>query len=261
MSIAALRDAYDLQVRRNATPDGSGATVSTGATWVRWSANEGLGWSEISWSQLTADDADEAIAAQIDFFHARQQSFVWRVYDYDTPADLGTRLLAAGLTYSGQSAVMIAESASLTHSSPLPEGTELLHVRDEEGIDLLISTHEEVFEHDHQDLRRSLIARLQRAPEEFEMFVVLAKGVPVCAARVEFSPQREFAALWGGGTTPEWRGRGIYKALVSIRAQRALEKGYSYLMVMASDQSRPILSRLGFETIATVATYSWEPTT
>jgi ribosomal protein S18 acetylase RimI-like enzyme len=222
-------------------------------------ANAGLGWSEISWSGLNESSAHKAIDAQIRFFEERRQSFVWRVYDYDRPDDLDARLLAAGFTQSGRSAVMVAPAASLIDAESLPEGTTIQQVSDEAGVDLLIKTHEDVFGHSHQDLRRSILARLESAPFESEMFVVIADGLPVSAARVEFLPNRDFATLWGGGTLPEWRGRGIYKALVSTRAQRAQARQYKYLVVLASDQSRPILQNLGFAVTSEVSTFSWEP--
>jgi GNAT superfamily N-acetyltransferase len=78
---------------------------------------------------------------------------------------------------------------------------------------------------------------------------------PVCAARMEFAPGTAFAGLWGGGTVKEWRGRGIYRALVAHRARIAAEHGYRYLQVDASDDSRPILSRLGFAALSTTTPY------
>jgi GNAT superfamily N-acetyltransferase len=258
-TISEIRDLYDQQVRRNATPDGSGSTVEATPTCVRWNANDGLGWSEVSWSKLDDANASEIIETQVEFFRKRQQSFVWRVHDYDSPADLGARLESKGFSYADYSAVMVADAASLSTSVLLPLGTELLQVNDEAGVGLLIQMQEEVFGQNHDDLRRSLLARLKRAPTETEMFVVTADGAPVSSGRIEFLPEREFATLWGGGTLPEWRGRGIYKALVAQRARVASARGYKYLWVLASDESRPILRRLGFDVIANVTTYSWEP--
>ena len=40
-------------------------------------------------------------------------------------------------------------------------------------------------------------------------------------------------------------GQGIYRALVARRAQLAVERGHRILQVDASDDSRPILERLG----------------
>jgi GNAT superfamily N-acetyltransferase len=255
-----LRDTFDEQVRRNVTPDGSGATAEHGVNYVRRVANEGIGWSEVTWSSLDAISADEAITAQIESYRSRNLSFVWRVYDYDQPTDLGTRLVNAGFIDSGTSAVMIAESSRLSRDPVLPEGTELLLVSDETGVDLLIDVHESVFGHSHEELRRSILRRLDVAPQEMDMLVVTASGVPVSSSRIEFSPASDFAALWGGSTLPEWRGKGIYRALVFRRAQLAQQRGYRYLMVLASDNSRPILSQLGFEIISRVTTYSWTPT-
>ena len=38
-------------------------------------------------------------------------------------------------------------------------------------------------------------------------------------------PGTEFAGIWGGATRPEWRGRGIYRALTAARARSALRTG------------------------------------
>ena len=65
--------------------------------------------------------------------------------------------------------------------------------------------------------------------------------------------------LWGGATLEEWRGRGIYRALVARRAQVAAENGRRYLETDASDDSRPILERLGFVAVTTTTPYVWSP--
>jgi GNAT superfamily N-acetyltransferase len=258
-SLIELRDAYDQHVRRNTSPDASGAIVESGPHYVRWAASDGLGWSEVAWTLLNEENVEGGIKEHVRFYRERDQSFVWRVYDYDHPPDLGGRLRHAEFTLLGHAAVMIAETASLLVPILLPEGLEAVQVTDEAGVDLLIATHEALFGHEHQDLRRSLVARLRSASQETEMFVVMAGDAAISAARIEFLPHREFSALWGGGTVAEWRGRGIYRALVSIRAQRAHARGYKFLSVLASEQSRPILERLGFNTVSKVSTYSWKP--
>lgn len=76
---------------------------------------------------------------------------------------------------------------------------------------------------------------------------------------MELHPGSGFAGLWGGGTVPAWRGKGIYRALVAHRARSAAEGGYRYLQVDASDQSRPILQRLGFLALSTTTPYEYRP--
>jgi GNAT superfamily N-acetyltransferase len=71
-------------------------------------------------------------------------------------------------------------------------------------------------------------------------------------------PGSPFAGLWGGATLREWRGRGIYRALVAWRAQLAAARGVPYLQVDASSDSAPILRHLGFHPLATTP-YVWVP--
>jgi GNAT superfamily N-acetyltransferase len=53
--------------------------------------------------------------------------------------------------------------------------------------------------------------------------------------------------LFGGAVLPEARGRGAYRALVRARWEHAVERGTPLLVVQAGDMSRPVLTRLGFE--------------
>ena len=63
------------------------------------------------------------------------------------------------------------------------------------------------------------------------------------------------------GTLPAWRGRGIYRAIVAYRANLAAARGLRYLQVDASDESRPILERLGFVAVTTTTPFIWSPPT
>jgi GNAT superfamily N-acetyltransferase len=76
---------------------------------------------------------------------------------------------------------------------------------------------------------------------------------------MRFPSDTEFVTFWGGATLPAWRGRGIYRALVAHRAQLAAERGRRYIEVDASDDSRPILERLGFVAVTTTTPYVWSP--
>jgi GNAT superfamily N-acetyltransferase len=81
----------------------------------------------------------------------------------------------------------------------------------------------------------------------------------VSAAWAVFKQGTDFTGLWGGSTLAQWRGKGIYKALVAVRAARAAELGYRYLQVDASDDSSPILQRLGFLAVTTTTPYVYTP--
>ena len=72
---------------------------------------------------------------------------------------------------------------------------------------------------------------------------------------MEFHQGTDFASLWGGGTLPAWRGHGLFRALVTYRAALARDRGFRYLQVDASLDSRPILERMGFRMLATTTPY------
>jgi ribosomal protein S18 acetylase RimI-like enzyme len=254
---------FDAQVRRRTGPDGSGALGERVGPVVRWTAAGAQGWSGIAWSDLDAGTADGVIAAQVEFFRGRAERFEWKLYSYDQPSDLGQRLLAAGFVRENDESLMLADAAEIAGPGGadvvLPVGVRLVPVTGEADIGLLIEVHERVFGPDHSRLRRSLIAQLRNSPDVSAMVVAMAGDQPVCSARIESWDGTDFAGLWGGGTLPQWRGRGIYRALVGYRARLAAARGYRYLQVDASPASRPILERLGFACVALTTPYTWSP--
>lgn len=254
--------AYDEQVRRSTAADGTGAVIEVAELIVRRLASRGTGGSGVLWSALDATTADAVIAAQIEFFGGRGEEFEWKLYDYDEPADLAQRLASAGLRAEPAESLMVAATADalagLRDADP-PPGVTIVPVTDAAGVDMLADVHELVFGGDESHLRASLRAQLKTAPELAGPVLAMAGDQPVSAARIEFPPGCEFAGLWGGGTLPQWRRRGIYRALVRYRAELAVERGVPYLTVDASEQSRPVLERVGFTRLATTTPYIWEP--
>jgi ribosomal protein S18 acetylase RimI-like enzyme len=261
LDAAAVLSDYDAQVRRGLHPDGSGAHGEWAGPVVRWSPVGGSGWSGVVWSDLEAGSADEVIAEQVAYFAGRGEQFEWKLYSYDQPPDLGERLAAAGFVAEEAEALMVAEAGQIAgHGGTdgvLPDGVRLVQVTDETGIQLMIDVHDRVFGPDPQ-LRRSLTEQLRNSPDLEVLVLAMAGDDPVCSARVSFGAT-EFSGLWGGGTLPEWRGRGIYRAMVGYRARLAAARGYRYLQVDASPQSRPILERLGFACLAMTTPYVWSP--
>ncbi|WP_030688968.1 GNAT family N-acetyltransferase [Streptomyces globisporus] len=252
-----LRDLHDLQLRREARPDGPTCRVERVDGVVR-QTGPAHAWNGVLWSGFDAPAADSAITAQIEHYRAAGLSFEWKLYAHDTPADLGDRLRAAGFTPEEPETLMAAEAAALPREAALPEGVELRAVTDEAGVRQVVEVHERAFGTDSSDLGRRLLDRLATDPDTVTAVVALAAGEPVSAARLELYPGTDFAGLWGGGTVEGWRGRGLYRALVAHRARIAADRGHRYVQVDAADTSRPILRRLGFLTLTTTTPYVYE---
>ncbi|MEU3054224.1 GNAT family N-acetyltransferase [Streptomyces griseus] len=253
-----VRDLYDRTMRERARPDGPGVRVERAGPVVRQVGGPD-DWNGVVWSdpELDATGADAAIRAQIEHWAALgHEEFEWKLYSHDRPADLGERLRAAGFVPEPPETLLVAPTEPLTGPVVLPEGVTLRPVTDAAGAELMARAHERAFGTDGDRLLHQVVKRLAEAPEDFvAVMAVDGDGEPVCSGRMELYPGTGFAGLWGGGTVAEWRGRGVYRALVAYRARIAAERGYRYLQVDATDMSAPILRRLGFTALGTTTPY------
>ncbi|MGW2676247.1 GNAT family N-acetyltransferase [Streptomyces sp. NPDC001436] len=253
-----VRDRYDAEVRRGA----AGPRVERVGRVVRQSGPDG--WNGVLWSELDEETADAEIAAQVAHFGGRGQAggaaaFEWKLYSHDRPADLADRLAAAGFVPEPAETLLAARTADLADLlvDP-PEGITLLRVSDEAGVDLMMEAHTRAFGVERPRIKEAVLTQLREDPGSIEAVVAMAGSVPVSSARMDIRAGSAFAGLWGGGTDPAWRGRGIYRLLVAYRARIAAERGIPYLQVDASEDSRPILERLGFGVLGVTVPYIWQ---
>ncbi|MEU6807166.1 GNAT family N-acetyltransferase [Streptomyces neyagawaensis] len=256
MDHAAVLALFDRDMREGARPDSPGARIERAGGVVRQVGSEN-GWSGVVWSDLDEAGADAAIAEQIRYFSGLGRDFEWKLYGHDLPVDLGRRLRAAGFTAAPEETLMVAEVADLTLDVDPPEGVRILPVTDPEGVAMVADVHEKAFGTDSTRMRNQLLAQLGGDTDTVVAVVALAGDEPVSAARMELLPGTRFAGLWGGGTVENWRGRGVYRALVAHRARVAADRGYRYVQVDALARSRPILARLGFEPLTTTTPYEY----
>lgn len=256
MDTTSVRELYDRRLRREYQGDAAGDVIEKVGPVVR-QVGAGDGWTGIIWSDFGEDGAaaDAAIAEQLRYFRELGREFEWKLYAHDRPADLGDRLRAAGFRAEEPETVVVATVAELPTEPLLPAGVSLRRVTDVAGVELMMQVHQEAFGRPAPRLHRQLLHQVTKDPDSLDAVLALAGDRPVCAARTEFHRGTEFASLWGGGTVAPWRGKGIYRATVAYRVGSAAERGYQYLQVDASDQSRPILERMGFRALTTTTPY------
>jgi GNAT superfamily N-acetyltransferase len=244
----AVRQTFDRQLRQRVASHGPDA-------WTRRSGSARLvgadgSWAGIIWSDLEGSDPDAVIAGEIEHFAARGGPWEWKHYSYDLPADLPARLQRAGLRAQPVEGLLVAVVAELDLDVHLPEGVRLAPVVDDADIEALVAVHDTVFGGDHAAIGAELAQARHRSAPDVVGVVAWAGDTPISAGRLQLHAGTDFASLWGGGTRPEWRGRGVFRALVAHRARLAAAAGFSYLQVDASADSRPILERLGFVHLA-----------
>jgi len=207
---------FDDQMRRRAAPD---------------HLFVGKQWSAVLWRP---DDGEvEPLIARMRELPGHVE---WKYYSHDGP-ELRERLLAAGLEPEDEETVVVAEAASIP---PAPADVELRIATDE-----FIELAERVFGRSHGS----------GLPEVSVAVVAVVDDQPVSGGRVDFEDGVEFAGLFGGITSPEYRRRGLYRAVVAKRAELARERGYRWLYSDALPTSRPILEQLGFVPLTTTTPF------
>jgi GNAT superfamily N-acetyltransferase len=252
---AELLAAYDAQLRGRAEHDGGVPAEQDGPlTRIHYAYRGFVGYRSLS--GLTDEELDQLIERQIAHFAARGEAFEWKTRGHDWPADLPRRLRAHGFVPEDQETVVIGRAEQMAVEPVLPDGVASREVRADVDLHRIAAMEDAVWGEDKstaEDLSRRVAAG------DTDVIVAEADGEVVSAGWAVYKPGTDFAGLWGGSTLPAWRGRGIYRALVARRAQLAVARGYRYLQVDASDESRPILERLGFVPVTTTTPYVWTP--
>ncbi len=256
--------AYDEQLRTDAEMAGTHEVVREGP--LLWGVFDHGGF--VSYRDLAGLEG-EALDALIErtVAHYRDDTdvttFEWKSRGHDRPADLGERLVAHGLVAEPRETVMIGEATLLDVDVPLaetPEGPVVVR-RLEPGpsvvddLTRMLDAQESVFGTGRGPSLESSLADLESGDSEF--WVAEVGSRIVCGGRLTPVAGTEFAGIWGGSTLPDYRGRGIYRALVAARARSATARGIRFIHSDCTDMSRPILERSGLRAVTTTTPYVW----
>jgi len=256
-----LLRAYDEQMRGIGNPGRPGLIIERDGPVLRVAGQHRGFLTAARDLGVNGPELDALIARQRDYFALRGEAVEWKTRGHDLPASLTDRLRAAGFVPEDQETVVIGVAADLAAGPAAPEGTTLRAVTADADLRAIAAMESEVWGQDLSHMGEELIARRAADPSELTFFTVTdnATGQVVSAAWIIFHSGTDFAYLAGGSTLEAWRKRGIYRALVAVRARRAAARGTRYVMVDASDDSAPILRRLGFTAVTTTTPYVWRP--
>ncbi|MDR7253449.1 GNAT superfamily N-acetyltransferase [Nocardioides sp. BE266] len=255
-----LLAAYDDQLRREGEVGQVDGVVSHGP--LMWAVFDHGGFVTYrDLGGLDGADLDALIEETIAYFRDDTEvaSFEWKSRGHDLPADLGDRLVAHGFEAEPRETVMIGEATLLAVDVPLAGGIVVRQAGD--GADLrddvtrMLAMQGSVFGSGRGPSVESSLADLEGG--DTELWLAEVDGQVVCAGRLAVVPGTEFAGIWGGSTLPEFRGRGIYRALVTARARSAVARGVRYINSDCTDMSRPILERSGLRAVTTTTPYVW----
>ena len=198
----------------------------------------------------------EHIAAAMAVFAALGHDFEWKLYHHDDPTGaLAAGLLARGFV-AGEAETLMALDLAATGLPPVGDA-DIRRLETPAQLADIVAVQDAVWGGDHRGLADGLAAEWCALPDRLAVYVAPVDGRPASTGWIRFHPGRDFADLWGGSTLPGHRGRGLYRALVAARADEARRRGVRYLTVDASDDSRPILARLGFQAVDRITPHLW----
>ncbi|MBW4437758.1 MAG: hypothetical protein KME04_11525 [Pleurocapsa minor GSE-CHR-MK-17-07R] len=206
-------------------------------------------------SDLAGHDADAVIEREIAYFGALGLDVEWKAFSHDAPPDLVNRLVAHGFEPEDEETLMVLPLASLPARLAAPVSTDirrLTHDAEFESFAAEIrSILEQVWGTPFDWIREHLHDQVAINPRLISIYIAYVDGIPASSAWVNFPEKSTFASLFGGSTLEAHRGKGLYTALVAVRAQESLARGYQYLTVDCSPMSRAVLEKQGFLPVAT----------
>lgn len=264
MDDASLLAAYDEQLRTTAEMR---STVSFEQRGPLLCGTHRGGRGFVSYRSLGSPDDDEEleqlIVDTVEHYATDPDitQFEWKTRGHDRVPQLHALLIAHGFVPEDPESVMIGEASALATDIPLPQGVSLRRVTEHEDIDRMTRMQASVFGDPETIAERveSILRQLEQPDgSAIELWVAESGGQVVSAGRVDPVPDTDFAGIWGGATLPDWRGRGIYRALTAKRAQAALRAGKRLINSDSTAFSRPILERSGLRRVTTTTPYIWK---
>ena len=253
--------AYDEQLRTDAeTPGALAVTVLGPLRLVTFGGGRGF----VTYRDLGGADAGEIVRLvgaalahyQADLGITRVE---WKTRGHDDAPGLHESLVGHGFEAEEPESIMIGEARRLAVDVPLPDGVTLRQISAENDVRAMCAMSGQAFgdsDAESSAIADALLHRLS-LDDGLELWVAEHDGRIVSAGRLEPVPDTDFAGIWGGSTLPEWRRRGIYRALTAARARSALRWGKTLVHSDSTEYSRPILERYGFLEVSTTTPYVW----
>jgi GNAT superfamily N-acetyltransferase len=213
------------------------------------------GEGAVVYSRLDASNADRVIREQIAYFEGIGQDFEWKVFDYDTPADLRERLIGFGFECEEPETIMVLDVEGAPAALLQPVTAEVWQITNPVYMSQVVGILDEVWDDDHAFLGQILTEELIH--NHISLYIAYVDGVPASTAWTRFHEGSQFASLWGGSSLEAYRRRGLYTALLAVRVQEARRRGIHYLTIDASPMSQPIAAKHGFQPLAVAHACKW----
>lgn len=246
---------YDAHLRTTAEMSGALHVRRRGPLWI---ARFGGGRLVVTYREL---DDPAARVAEVAGLIAGDESILqaeWKTRMHDDAPGLEEALAAAGFVAADAESVMLGEASTLVDAEP-PVGVTVQLLTAPEDIRAAFAMQDAVFGGaPHAERMLPEVLAWQANGEFVEVWAAEIDGTIVSAGRIDPIPGTTFAGIWGGATLPDYRGRGIYRALTAARVRSAMSRGVRWIHSDSTEFSRPILERAGLVKVTETVPWTWE---
>jgi hypothetical protein len=256
---AGLLAAYDEELRTDAETPSALAVADLGPLWlVTFAGGQGF----VTYKDLGGADADtiqRLVVEAVSHYRRDQQinRIEWKTRGHDHAPGLHDALLDTGFSPDEPESIMIGEARALAVDVPTPPGVRLRRVTTEPDVRAMCAMVGAVFDDANSDEEADALLRRLTLDDGMELWVAEHEGQILSAGRLEPVRGSQFAGIWGGATRPEWRGKGLYRAVTAARARSALRARKTLIHSDSTEYSRPILERSGLVRVSTTTPYRW----
>lgn len=205
-------------------------------------------------NRFAVRELDDRVSTVREWFgRAGRGDFTWIVGTRSTPADLIERLLAAGASPTAEDPEM---TAMVLKTEPAAS-VDSIEIRVSEtfadslvGRDLIAEVNKIPADEVPSDEEQRRIWEAGRKTD-WRTFIAYVDGIPAGRASCASTTAGPLELL-NASVLPDYRGRGIYRALLRARWDEAVRRKTPILVTQAGTLSRPILERVGFETVGSI---------
>lgn len=208
-------------------------------------------------SIISPEDIDAKIKETIEEFGRYQTPFRWLITGSARPMDLATRLEMFNFKKDGEALGLAADAFEILGSGdPGIQVVELTAESIDEWVDAAVDGwgNPDSF---RSSLRTDITRALHEQGHLLRYFSAVVDNKIVGTGTLRFCDKS--AHLLGSCVRSEFRGRGIYRALVHKRAKVAIDRGLNLITTHGKvDTSAPVLRRIGFRHFGEMAQYNFE---
>ena len=220
------------------------------------------GMNFVAFTFANESNLDRVIDKELEYFAPMAQPLTWKVYDHDLLPSLQEKLNLRSFAADrdGPADVMVLDINAAPADLFQPTQVDIRRITDREGLKDVIYVLDRVYGGHNTWVNDRLGLHLQFPGylSVYAAYVDAGKVRQPASIAWTYFPKGHFAALFGGSTLVEHRGKGLYTSLLAARLKEIRARGYPFAVVETGDMSRPIVAKHGFQQLTTVWDYQWQ---